>query len=157
MPIDALSVLCAQLTRDLFAIAKFLLRACHSNWRQSITVERLQQDATLTATSNIYTSTRPVSLVRYSIISLSLEMSFKTGQIYVRTSVNIFTTLRLRDRLDDVYDTRRVFHGSSGTTSRKRNFDFRPLRYALTSFPSLSQQVYRRRYESRRSSKPKLH
>jgi len=25
MPIDALSVLCAQLTRDLFAIAKFLL------------------------------------------------------------------------------------------------------------------------------------
>ena len=26
MPIDALSVLCAQLTRDLLAIAKFLLR-----------------------------------------------------------------------------------------------------------------------------------
>ena len=25
MPIDAISVLCAQLTRDLFAIAKFLL------------------------------------------------------------------------------------------------------------------------------------
>jgi len=27
MPIDALSVLCAQLTRDLLAIAKFLLLA----------------------------------------------------------------------------------------------------------------------------------
>jgi len=27
MPIDAISVLCAQLTRDLFAIAKFLLYA----------------------------------------------------------------------------------------------------------------------------------
>ena len=26
MPIDALSVLCAQLTRDLLAIAKFLLK-----------------------------------------------------------------------------------------------------------------------------------
>jgi len=26
MPIDALSVLCAQLTRDLFAIAKFLFQ-----------------------------------------------------------------------------------------------------------------------------------
>jgi len=28
MPIDALNVLCAQLTRDLFAIAKFLLVLC---------------------------------------------------------------------------------------------------------------------------------
>jgi len=54
MPIDALSVLCAQLTRDLFAIAKFLfhlemklksvsytnifiLQTCFTN--QTITVE----------------------------------------------------------------------------------------------------------------------
>jgi len=29
MPIDALSVLCAQLTRDLLAIAKFLLELWH--------------------------------------------------------------------------------------------------------------------------------
>ena len=34
MPIDALSVLCAQLTRDLFAIAKFLsgLKQTLKNW-----------------------------------------------------------------------------------------------------------------------------
>jgi len=30
MPIDALSVLCAQLTRDLLAIAKFLLRKAYT-------------------------------------------------------------------------------------------------------------------------------
>jgi len=32
MPIDALSVLCAQLTRDLLAIAKFLLHLTEKHW-----------------------------------------------------------------------------------------------------------------------------
>ena len=33
MPIDALSVLCAQLTRDLLAIAKFLLHYSLTHYR----------------------------------------------------------------------------------------------------------------------------
>ena len=36
MPIDALSVLCAQLTRDLLAIAKFLLFSLGTPLGQSI-------------------------------------------------------------------------------------------------------------------------
>jgi len=32
MPIDALSVLCAHLTRDLLAIAKFLLKMLNKNY-----------------------------------------------------------------------------------------------------------------------------
>ena len=49
MPIDALSVLCAQLTRDLLAIAKFLLiagrRRCSTWWLSNVTVWKRNSSA----------------------------------------------------------------------------------------------------------------
>jgi len=43
MPIDALSVLCAQLTRDLLAIAKFLLAWSQSEFRTQRKSEQIQK------------------------------------------------------------------------------------------------------------------
>ena len=40
----------------------------------------------------------------------------------------MFKTLGLRDRSAEVYETWRVYLWSGDTTSRKQNFEFRPLR-----------------------------
>jgi len=42
MPIDALSVFCAQLTRDLLAIAKFLLFVCVNGVKNAYSAIRMQ-------------------------------------------------------------------------------------------------------------------
>jgi len=85
MPIDALSVSCAQLTRDLLAIAKFMLKSARVDWPYLYTYIWPVQESDL---GGNYIAYIPFVLSRHDIDIAILSLCF------LRLSVHLAVTCR---------------------------------------------------------------